>query len=163
MTRPFETTPQSYQGDIGSLESREAQAVHDPTTDGVGVKLVARITYDFAVDGGAVGTITPSKSPALPIKACVTGGWVEIITPFTSGADATIAMRVESANDISIDGSFGSASALSAGLYGTPGVFVLDSTRSLTSVAGRQFKLTIGVAALTAGKAVFVLEYFVGS
>ncbi len=61
--------------------------------------LVIRGRYDFAVDGGAQGTKAITTGTPIPSGATIVGGYVDVITQCT-GATATIACQVESANDI---------------------------------------------------------------
>src|SRR6266498_3452169 len=49
-----------------------------------GVRL-AHATYDFAVDGGAIGLITPATNNTIPSGAIILGGIIDITTAFTSG------------------------------------------------------------------------------
>src|SRR6267142_6465975 len=49
-------------------------------TGGLGVVGNAKMTYDFAVDGGAIATITPANSPTIPINAIILGGTIDITT-----------------------------------------------------------------------------------
>src|SRR4051812_35667984 len=70
------------------------------TGNGNGLMRVARATYDFAVDGGAIGPHTLGVT--LPVGAIVTGGFIDVITTcVTAGADAgTMAISLQAANDI---------------------------------------------------------------
>jgi hypothetical protein len=55
--------------------------------------------YDFATDGGAVGSITlrsaggASLGAGVPAGSVITGGYVEVDTALTSGGSATVARR----------------------------------------------------------------------
>src|SRR6266496_985723 len=55
---------------------------------------VAKATYDFAVDGGAVSTITPAAGVnyIVPSGSTIIGGVIDILTTFTSGGSATISV-----------------------------------------------------------------------
>lgn len=108
-------------------------------------KKVTKVTYDFAVDGGAQGTI--NLNGYLPANVLVTGVWIREVTNVT-GASATIKLVCGSTD-------------ISAALTGTnivTGVATLigSATAVYVSTAG-QLKVTIATADVTAGK----LEYFV--
>lgn len=139
-----------------------------PTNDGRGVLRIVRGTYDFAVDGGVIGTITlkDSKSRAdivIPDNAVIVDSLVDVTTTFiTAGADAgTVALQVEGANDIV------SAVAVSDG--GNPWDAGLHAGIPVGTVA-TAFKLTqartpsvvIGGQAVTAGAMVVTYQYIVG-
>jgi hypothetical protein len=66
--------------------------------EGTGTKWM-RARYDFAVDGGAVSTITISDEN-IPTNAIILGGVVEVDVAVTSGGAATLAIQVEAAGDI---------------------------------------------------------------
>ena len=62
-----------------------------------------RVTYDFAVLGGAISPITLGGfADKIPDNATVLGGIIDVLTTLTTaGADAgTIAISVESADDV---------------------------------------------------------------
>src|SRR5713101_8177035 len=65
-------------------------------TIGLGNVGVAKATYDFAVDGGAVSTITPA-GPTLPSKSIILGGTIDITTTLTSGGSSTTALKAATA------------------------------------------------------------------
>jgi hypothetical protein len=72
----------------------------NPAAEGAaaGAVRVARGTYSFAVDGGAVGTISLlPTSDLIPSGSVILGGFVEVTTAPTSGGAATIAVKVEGA------------------------------------------------------------------
>lgn len=59
---------------------------------GLGPVGVAKMTYDFDVDGGAQGAIIPTNSPTIPDNAIILGGALDITTAVTSGGSATVAL-----------------------------------------------------------------------
>jgi hypothetical protein len=129
-------------------------------TDGLARQGTCRVTYDFAVDGGAVSAIVPSAAPSLPAKATVTRAWAQVLTGFTGGAGATIALSIEGANDLLAAGTIANKGFDSTGYKelipdGTAAKFVQ------TSVGTRKLTLTVAVNALTAGKAIVILDYVV--
>ncbi len=109
--------------------------------------------YDFAVDGGAQGTITlRTDDGVIPNGAVVFGGYLDITTACLS-ATGTMALQVEGAGDIL-------AATAQAGL--TVGIkdILPDCTGSacVKTTAERNPKLVIATADFTAG--VFSLVLF---
>lgn len=122
--------------------------------------------YDFAVDGGAVGAIDLSakaNSHVVPSGALVKAVYARVVTAFTSGGAATVSWGPTA----DADGYSGAAKAMAAmtanaafsgehdggALLATPGVY------PVVAASSQDLKLTIGTAALTAGKLVVVVEY----
>lgn len=108
-----------------------------------------RVRYDFAVEGGAVGTIGLAGSTVIPSGAVVLGGFVDVITPPASGGAATVAVQVEGAGDTV------AAAAISGAPWSTAGrksvIPVFTGASSLKTTAARDVSAVIGTAALTAG------------
>ena len=128
---------------------------------GLGVIGNAKMTYDFAVDGGAIATITPANSPTLPINAIVLGGTIDITTTLTSGGSATIALGL---------GAGAQAAALKAALAvasWTAGqlalIPVFTAATYVKAAAATALTLTIATATLTAGKFDVNLAYIQGN
>jgi hypothetical protein len=125
------------------------------TVDGLQAPRIARATYNFAVNGGTVGA--KGLGVSLPDNAVITRSWWEVITPFTSGAAAEIALHAETANDI--------ATAAVLGTHGTAGFhegFSTGTAANFKKTTGvRELTLTISVADLTAGKLILFCEYVV--
>lgn len=118
--------------------------------------------FDFAVDGGAVSTIT-LRSPRgvstgndIPAGSVVLSGYVEIDTGFT-GATATVAASVESAGDLVAatlaTGAPWSTTGLKSEIPAGTGATAIKTT------VKRSITFTIAVAALTAGKGRVVVFY----
>jgi hypothetical protein len=138
------------------------------TDIGLGVLRVARFLFDTAAkdSGGTVLNTTVAAhgtGVTLPIHAIVVGGFVDVNTAFTSAnSTATIAISVESANDII------SAAAVSGAPYSTIGrkaIVPKANTPESTSVkatAAREITCTVAVQALTAGKLTGYLYYVEG-
>jgi hypothetical protein len=120
---------------------------------------VARGRYDFAVDGGAVGT-TDMNSTALPVNAVILGGFVEVDTAFTTGASGTLAVNVEGAGDIVAAAVVSGAPWSTTGRKSVVPVFT-GATTVKTTTATRKIQATIATGALTAGAADVVLFYVV--
>ena len=118
-------------------------------------KQVAYFEYDFAKDGGAIGAIA-LRGNKIPSGAIITSGMIHVITAVTSDGAVTVELGVEATDDVR-------ASTLKAAL--TIGA-MLDvvpvgtaATAILTTTAGAGVTMTIGDAAITAGKVVVALEY----
>lgn len=109
--------------------------------------------YDFAVDGGAVSTITLRGDNTIPTGSVITGGYVDIETACLS-ATGTIAVQVESAADML-------AASLQAALTtGRKSVIPVGTgATSVKTTAERNIKIVVATAAFTAGKFRVVLFY----
>lgn len=111
-------------------------------------------SYDFAVDGGAVSTITlRSNDGPIPSGAIIVGGYVDVQTACAS-ATGTMALQSEAANDIV------AAVGQANWTLGRKDI-VPDSTGStaVKLTADRSPALVIGTAVFTAGKFDAVLMY----
>lgn len=111
--------------------------------------------YDFAVDGGAVSTIVLSDKvgyKALPAGALVTNVYAVVETACTSGGSATVSW-----GNADVDGYSGTAKAVAA-LVGDA-AFAGDGALVPSVVSDGDFSVAIAVAALTAGKVRFTVEY----
>ena len=115
---------------------------------------VAYAKYSFAVDGGAVSTITPVGTALIPDNAVLVGATINSTTAVTSGGSATVAIGTSAGSSTtSILGATGKASfTLDALLNGVP---VFATPVKMTAAGSVTF--TIGTAALTAG----VIEVFI--
>ena len=115
--------------------------------------------YDFAVNGGAVASY---KLGLLFDNAVITRAYYQVITEFTSDGSATVALEVATndANGIvtatAYDDSIFDAGYHEAIQTGTVANFSTQTT------AIRAVQLTVGTAALTAGKLKLWWEYVVG-
>lgn len=115
-------------------------------------------TYDFAVNGGAIGAI--NSGAKLPDNAVITGGFIEVLTTCTTaGADAgTMAVKVQGAGDIVAAVAVSDASnPWDAGFHAV----VPDGTlaKFIKLTAEREVVFTIAGQAFTAGKIKVVLDY----
>tara|TARA_R110000868_G_scaffold84663_5_gene238594 strand:+ start:1009 stop:1881 length:873 start_codon:yes stop_codon:yes gene_type:complete len=124
---------------------------YDPTTGGVfgaGGMYVGKMTYSFAVDGGAVSTITPATTCIIPSGAIVYQAITNVTTAVT-GASATVAVQLQAANDIHTAAAISGAPWSSTGLKaGTP---VGTAATAILLTADRTAKVVVGTAATTAG------------
>lgn len=133
--------------------------------EGVTGPKVATAEYDFAVDGGAVSTIslrsiaTDSVGAAIPIGAVILGGYVDVLTLLTtaSGNTGTVAVNVEGAGDTV------AAAVTSGAPWSTTGrksvIPVFTGATTLKTTAARNIAITVAIAAVTAGKFRVVLMY----
>lgn len=121
-------------------------------------KKVAYFEYDFAKHGGAVGDITV-EGDVVPADAVITGGGIHVKAAVTSGGAATMAIKALSAADI-LAATAKASLSLNA-LIETVPVPQTGSTWIRTTSALTALTFSPAVAALTAGKVVVALEYFV--
>lgn len=117
----------------------------------------ARGRYDFAVDGGAIGTIDLTAAAAVPANAVVLTGFIEVDTALTSGGSATVALKVEGAADLL------AATAISGAPWSTTGrksvIPVGTGVTSVKTTVARKLQATVATAALTAGAFDVVVGY----
>jgi hypothetical protein len=117
--------------------------------------------YDFAVDAGAIGTITlrsgDSFGNTVPAGSVITGGYVEVDTLFTTGTSATMALQLEGAGDLV------AATIVSGAPYSTTGrKSVIPAGTGATSVkttVARALTAVIATGTVTAGKLRVVVLY----
>jgi hypothetical protein len=126
--------------------------------DYMGQRKVAVALYDFGTDGGAVSTIT-LRGDSIPSGAYIVEAFAVVETAFTSGGAATVAVTTgESAADLN------AADAVSGAPWSTVGVKRLDglvgADKGIKTTAARTAQLVVAAAALTAGKAKIVVEYY---
>lgn len=124
--------------------------------DGLNIARVARATYDFAVNGGAVSAI--DLGVTLPAKSVITNSLMEIVTPIVStNNDGTFAVSCEDANNIFTATDIDGQGALSV-LKGT----ALPSAPVGGIAAACNITASIAVHAFTAGKVIIWVYYVVG-
>lgn len=113
--------------------------------------------YDFAVDGGAIGSITLRGDNVIPAGSVVWSGYMEVDTLFTTGTSATMAINVESAGDVI------AATVVSGAPYSTTGRKSLipagTGATSLKTTVNRSIVATIATGTVTAGKMRVVLFF----
>lgn len=115
---------------------------------------VAHAIYSFAVDGGAVGAITPVSTAAIPANAILVGATINSTTAVTSAGSATVAVGTTAGSSAtSILGATAKASFTTDALLN--GVPVFATPVKMT--AAGNINITVGTAALTAG----IIEIFV--
>jgi hypothetical protein len=120
----------------------------------------ARVTYDFSVDGGATGALDLMTAGAGGIV--IVDARLVVKTACTSGGSATIKWGPSADDDRFCNTTQGAVASLTAGavivppaLEGTPNVIACP----FYLAAAAKLIMTIGTAALTAGKVEFVIGY----
>lgn len=109
-----------------------------------------RVIYDFSVDGGAVGALDLFTADA---DVVLKGFHAYVKTAATSGGSATVAIGVTGATTAFVDATAGAVANLTANA-------VLGSAIAPRRLAsGAAVLMTIGTAALTAGKIEVVISY----
>lgn len=119
--------------------------------------------YDFAVDGGAVSTITlrtasgDSLGNSLPTGSVIHSGYIEVDTILASGGAATVSVGSEAAGDLLGATAFGSSPWSSTGRKSiTPAA---TGATSVKTTAARSISIAVATAALTGGKFRVVVFY----
>jgi hypothetical protein len=114
--------------------------------------------YDFAVQGGAIGSVNllglDGKAAVLPQNAIIADSLIDVITPCTTSASGTIALTAQSAGDLK--------AALAAASYTglVAGIPVGTAATSIKMTADRTLQATIATGAITAGKFNLIVEYY---
>lgn len=126
-------------------------------TDGISLQRVAYAKYSFAVDGGAVSTITPATNCTIPAKAIITNVIINSTAAVTSLGSATVSIGTSAGSSTtSLLGATAKATlALNALVQGVPVPATASTFVKMTAAGSITF--TVGTAALTAG----VIEVFV--
>ena len=147
-------------GGDATLSSAGVLSVVDSAgAGGLFVKKTALALYDFAIDGGVVGDIVLASTAVLPENAVCTAITYDVLTTCTSAIDAaTIALSlpVDGALSTAIDIADGS-NPWDAGVH----LASVITPIAKKTTAARQIGITVGVEALTAGKILFGVDYYV--
>lgn len=128
-----------------------------PVIEGTARLKTVQAEYDFAVDGGAVGSITlrsvDGQGNEVPNGSVIEMGYIDVLTACLS-ATGTMALASEAAADIL-------AATAQAGLtLGRKSVIPVGTgATAVKMTAKRSLVLTIATAAFTAGKFRVVLFY----
>jgi len=116
-----------------------------------------RFVYDFTKDGGATGALDICT---FADAAVIVAAWATVKTTATSGGSATVKWGITGDDDRFCDTTQGAVANLTAAativppaVEGTPNVIATP----VKVAAGDKALMTIGTAALTAGKIEFVL------
>jgi len=131
---------------------------------------VQEYLYDFAVDGGAIGTIVLSskkgKNP-LPVDAIVTGVTARVLTAPLSTGSATISWgnnTVTAYSGTAIAIASLTLNSLHTGRVASSSIWDDTNDRDVPLLVTDEttdgtFKIAIATEALTAGKIIFEVEY----
>lgn len=111
-----------------------------------------KLTYDFSQDGGS--TSDTYRMAIVNGKILITEAILQVETAFTSGGSGTVTAGAETADA----DAFGAAIAVATLVDD----YAIDTAagQSLTVGAADYLSLTVGTAALTAGKLHIYLSYF---
>lgn len=109
---------------------------------------VAYAKYDFAVDGGVAGAITPVITTAIPDNAILMGGVVGVVTSVTSGGAATVSIGT-SGGSSAVSLLAATAKATLVADYKVTTVTTFAAPIKMTAAGNINF--TIGVANLLTG------------
>jgi hypothetical protein len=122
------------------------------------------IHYDFATDGGAIGTIQ-LRGGVLPVNAIIVNSWVEVTTAFLPTTTSTFAIGLTGATTAlrtaavaTVAPAIDAAARVGVIAPQTPASFVAKST-----TANRNFVATIASGAFTAGAFVLHVDYVVSA
>lgn len=130
---------------IEGARQRAANPTAEGEASGYGL-IVARASYSFAADGGAVGNINLLPAATIPAGAVILGGFIDVTTPLTSGGAATIALQVEGAADLL------AALAVASWTAGRKSILpAFTGASSVKTTVARNVVAVIAAAALTAG------------
>ena len=130
------------------------------TGAGDSVLRTARAIYSFATDGGAVSTITPVGTVALPDNAVIVAGTVNSTTACTSGGAATVAVGTSAGS--STTALLAATAVASFSLDARINAVPTFATPVKLTAAGN-VTVTIAAAALTAGVIEVTLMYYVAN
>ena len=134
-----------------------------PVMEGTRGLKEARGEYDFAVDGGAISTITLRSAPSdsngneIPSGSIIMGGYIEVDTVPTAGGAATVGVNSEAAADLQTAITIAGAPWSTTGRKAITPVFTAGS--GVKTTARRNLAVTIAAFALTAGKFRVVVWY----
>ena len=117
---------------------------------------IAKATYNFAIDGGAISTITPKSGAVIPNGAEVLRAWTDVTTPMTSAGSATLALQIASTTPVVIKTATAFDSADYTGQDIQRAATVIGKTNSAGAIT-----CTIATAALTAGVVEVFVEYVI--
>lgn len=146
-------------GTVASPSWTQGAAVNSSAV-GINDMNVAHAIYSFAVDGGAISTITPVSTATIPANAILVGATINSTTAVTSAGSATVSVGTSAGSSAtSILAATAKASlSLDALINGVP---VFATPVKMTAAGSITF--TIGTAVLTAGLIEVFVYYTVAS
>lgn len=120
---------------------------------------VAHAIYDFASDGGAVSTITPVLTAALPANAIILGGFAKAGAALTAIAGTTFAIGTSAGSSTT---SLLTAAHGAIANWAADAIIALEPTMAvpIELTAAGAITVTIGTHAVTAGQ-VEIFVFFV--
>ena len=121
------------------------------------VKRFVSAEYDFALDGGAQGSITPKMTSFVPGGSIITDCVLHVKDAVTSGGSATVKI-VAGGRDLTA--AIGKATLVKN--YVSNEAFASSATAVKASEAGAEIKITVGTADLTAGIIKITIGYLDG-
>jgi hypothetical protein len=128
---------------------------------GQGFLRMVQATYDFDVDGGAIGAA--GLGEAVPANSIIVGGVLNVQDTLTStdtGTDkATIALAVASANDIVSAVAIETGTSWDKAIASQVIIPKFTAATMIKTTAEASILMTVAVAALTAGKFIITLFY----
>lgn len=112
---------------------------------------VFTVIYDFSEDGGDTGALDllTAEKPMIIHRTIV-----NVLTALTSGGSATVALGKSGASTALVDATAGALANLNASTK------VIASSSPLKLAADEVVQMTIGTAALTAGKLKIIFECY---
>ena len=161
----IDTATQLLAGSIAEEKLSDANFELNFTTgllaDGLGALRHARCKYD--VSGGDSGAVAAhTLGVTLPAKAIVVGGYMDVVTVFTStGGNGTIAISVEGANAIQTAASIAGAPWSTTGRKAIVPKFNTPETTGVKTSVARLVTATVGTNAILTGKVYIHLFYVV--
>lgn len=141
----------------GVEESTIAETSIGPVVPG-GQKNDAVFEYDFASQGGAIGTIF-LRGPLLPTGAVLSDSFMKVITALASLGAAEVAIGAVAAGDIQTAAAVSGAPWASTGLKDTSAPEPGTESGYLTLTANGRLRMDITVAALTQGHFKVIVAY----
>lgn len=131
-------------------------------------KCFMRAVYDFTVLGGVASTIPlnddQGNAAVLPQGAIVTNVVAHVITQPTSAGSATVALGSNiSAATTDLMAATAKASLTVGFVAGVPVGTAATWVGPVTGQTGSQIQVTIGTAALTAGKIYYCVEFLISA
>jgi hypothetical protein len=116
--------------------------------------------YSFAVDGGAVSTITPATNCTLPAKAVMVSSTVDVTTAITSGGAPNIAVGTTGTGGTTGDIL---AAALKASYSAGIKSGLITFAAPLKITTSGTITVTVTTAVLTAGVMDIWVQYYVAT
>ncbi len=149
-----------FTGDGSGLTGIPSTAVVGNTAFGHSLMRVAHMQYSFAVDGGAIGAITPANTALMPANAIIYGAIINPTTAVQSLGSATVAVGTTAGSSATSLLTATAKATLSANAL-VNGAATFAAAVKL-SAAG-SLNITVGTAALTAGIIEVYVFYVVSS